>query len=264
MLNSVPFVKLVRDSKFNSTRITTFELTIWQPLLNQLYKIPNLVIYPKETFLSISSTVDNLINHPWGPRYFNTLDHNNNVFTIYDEATLSKLHEYWEGTSKGIGRLIQVGSDITINSKPLLSYPLTTLGLPSSSINVLITSSDWTYLLKHIHMSGASHELKDIAHAVSNALNASSPTDLYLGQWHLPFDVGSNSNSIKQDIETGIKKVTGLTTIDHNEYSIFPLLDMIVQAMPDSNLINQYGKEVLTYKQVIDNAIPAFQFLSSE
>ena len=58
---------------------------------------------------------------------------------------------------------------------------------PYAHVSMIITATEWTNFLKLRLDSHSQIEIRDLAEAIRDAMEASTPRELGIGEWHLPY-----------------------------------------------------------------------------
>ena len=227
MLHTEPIVKVIRDSIYNGSRLTTLELEFWRPIL------PELTRHRAFSFCFRSSRatntdiyIDACQNDPWGPRHLTA----NQKGMVGREVQLRPHEqEVWEQTwitapeAQGEMRDLAMAIKLAMNDSDPVELQRGMWHLPYINDEEL-----------------ANYDMQDLVKA-SAARCARVSIKRFDG-----------TTSIKEDIDLCNRLI-------HNGH--MSPLEMVAQAT--EGLPSNYNKNWLQYRKVIENGIPFGTLLST-
>ena len=112
---------------------------------------------------------------------------------------------------------------------------------PFYNINVLVTATEWSNFFELRDHPDAQPEMRALAIAMKQAMAESKPTELYEGEWHLPYiqrmDMALYNTDVKKLIKISVARCTRVSylTQDGKQPSVendLKLYDRLVGAKP--------------------------------
>lgn len=185
MLQNQPIVKVLADSiSPDGIRLTTFQLTYWRSIHSELMTHR---VFSRCAQSSRATPIDTVINNiksgAWGPAHWGM---NQAGMTAKEETNpmmTSSCQFLWEQTATAIASSVEMISKQTGLHKQILNRMLE----PYTSINVVLTATDFKNFFKLRLDEHAQPEMQDLARAMKNAMDNSTPKSLQYGEWHLPY-----------------------------------------------------------------------------
>lgn len=282
MLHTEPIVKVIRDSIYNGSRLTTLELEFWRPILPELTRHRCFSFcFRSSRATSIDTYIRMCQEDPWGPRHLTS----NQKGMVGKEVQL-RPHEQeiweqmWTTTARQMTNVALSFKENSLSGHGHLAKEITNRILePYVSAVGLISGTEWSNFFKLRCAPEAQGEMRDLAMAIKLAMNDSDPVELQRGMWHLPYINDEElANNDMQDLvkasaarcaRVSVKRFDGTTSIKedidlcnkliHNGH--MSPLEMVAQST--EGLSSNYNKNWLQYRKVIENGIPFGTLLST-
>lgn len=177
--------KVILDSiSPEGIRLTTVQVRFWRPMLPELNTHRAISKNAGSSRARPSKAIiDQVRTDPWGPIHWGK-----------NQAGM-QAREYvkvWEGAEAR-----SVWRDAAVNAANHAQWLSGELGVhkqivnrllePYTYVDVLLTATDWAnFFALRLH-EDAQPEMQDLAQAIKDAMDASEPTLLQPGEWHLPY-----------------------------------------------------------------------------
>jgi hypothetical protein len=111
------------------------------------------------------------------------------------KESIGIIDRLWQQTSDAVMALQAVGLHKQSKNRYLHAF---------NYIDTILTATDWNNFLNLRLASGAQPEIRRLAQEIEKALACSIPTELGLGEWHLPFYDHEKDSSIPIDTLKGV------------------------------------------------------------
>ena len=185
MLQNQPIVKVLADSiSPDGIRLTTFQLTYWRSIHSELMTHR---VFSRCAQSSRATPIDTVINNiksgAWGPAHWGMNQAGMTAKEEINPMMTSSCQFLWEQTATAIANSVEMISKQTGLHKQILNRMLE----PYTSINVVLTATDFKNFFKLRLDEHAQPEMQDLARAMKNAMDNSTPKSLQYGEWHLPY-----------------------------------------------------------------------------
>ena len=185
MLQNQPIVKVLADSiSPDGIRLTTFQLTYWRSIHSELMTHR---VFSRCAQSSRATPIDTVVNNiksgAWGPAHWGMNQAGMSAKEEINPMMTSSCQFLWEQTATAIAGSVEMISKQTGLHKQILNRMIE----PYTSINVVLTATDFKNFFKLRLDEHAQPEMQDLARAMKNAMDNSTPKSLQYGEWHLPY-----------------------------------------------------------------------------
>lgn len=181
-----PVVKVLADSVSSldhSKRLITFECIFWRAILPELTRHRTLSLTVRSSRATPSSlALEEVKTSPWGPKEWGM---NQKGMTAAEQIApqLQSLARYiWYSCAannvKMAEQLVKMEVHKQVVNRLLEPYMCT---------HVVVSGTEWDNFFKLRISDEAQPEMRDLAVAMKEAMNRSTPTELLPGQWHMPY-----------------------------------------------------------------------------
>lgn len=189
--------KVILDSiSPDGIRLTTVQVRFWRPMLPELNTHRAISKNAGSSRARPSKAIiDQVRKDPWGPIHWgkNQAGMQAREELKGDWLMVAKTRWVWaarETADKAEG-LLNIGLHKQIVNRLLE---------PFTYVDVLLTATDWAnFFALRLH-EDAQPEMQDLARAINSAMDASEPTLLQPGEWHLPY-VSGTGDEVDGDFE---------------------------------------------------------------
>lgn len=184
-INCTPEVTVLADSTGqHGVRLTTIQLRYWRAihaevLTHRAFSRNAGSSRARPTMHFVRDIHD---NGPWGPRHWGKLQPGMQAHEELPLVDQERLKRAWFHGAQEAARRAEAMHLIGLH-KQAANRPLE----PFSAIDVVVTATDWdNFFALRIH-DDAQPEIRDLAEAMKQARDASWPSHLTPGEWHLPY-----------------------------------------------------------------------------
>lgn len=196
MINCEPKVKILADSiSEKGIRLTTFELEYWRAIHSEIMTHR---VFSRNARSSratpIKVNIQNVKDNPWGPRHWTTENKGMVSQGELPATAAQQLDEVWLQLARGTATFAEQLGYMNIH-KQITNRLLE----PFSSIQVVLSATDFKNFFKLREDSHAQPEMQDLTKAMHKAMYYSEPELVKEGEWHLPYVTGEEKASL--DIE---------------------------------------------------------------
>lgn len=197
MINCEPRIKILADSiSDKGIRLVTFEMEYWKAIHPQVMSHRSFSRNARSSRATpIKVNIENAKNNPWGPKHWTI---NGSGMVAKGELPASaaqQMDEVWLQMARGTGTFAEQLGYMNIH-KQIVNRLLE----PYSSIQVILSATDFSNFFKLREDSHAQPEMQDLARAMRKAMFDSEPKKLTEGEWHLPYITDEERNTL--DIDT--------------------------------------------------------------
>lgn len=187
--------KVILDSVSpEGIRLTTVQVRFWRPMLPELNTHRAISKNAGSSRARPSKAIiDQVRNDPWGPIHWGR---NQAGMQAKDELTGHHVRA-------AVGRWKTAAQSAAHNAEMLHllgahKQIVNRLLEPYTYVDVLLTATDWAnFFALRLH-EDAQPEMQDLAQAIKNAMDASEPTLLQPGEWHLPYITDSDWDAAEE------------------------------------------------------------------
>lgn len=176
--------KVILDSVSpEGIRLTTVQVRFWRPMLPELNTHRAISKNAGSSRARPSKAIiDQVRNDPWGPIHWGKNQAGMQALELMDEVDEVLCKNFWLMAAKGASASAQLMS-MRGAHKQIVNRLLE----PFTYVDVLLTATDWAnFFALRLH-EDAQPEMQDLAKAIKSAMDASEPTLLQQGEWHLPY-----------------------------------------------------------------------------
>lgn len=190
--------KVILDSiSPDGIRLTTMQVRFWRPMLPELNTHRAISKNAGSSRARPSKAIiEQVAKDPWGPIHWGKNQSGMQALDEMDEIDLDLARAFWIGAAKG-----------TASSAKLMSMRgahkqiVNRLLEPFTYVDVLLTATDWAnFFALRLH-EDAQPEMQDLARAIKGAMDASEPTLLQPGEWHLPYVTDEEKSMLPLDVQ---------------------------------------------------------------
>lgn len=164
-------------------RLTTFQLTYWRAIHSELMTHRMFSRCAQSSRATpIKKNIESVLNNPWRPA----------VWTANDKGMVAK-----QNIPEDIVPVVELAWQTAAKSMATIASALEQVGLhkqvvnrllePFSSINVVVSSTDWNNFWKLRCAKDADPSMQLLANTMKEAFDASEPKELFSNDWHLPY-----------------------------------------------------------------------------
>lgn len=194
--------KVILDSVSpEGVRMTTVQVRFWRPMLPELNTHRAISKNAGSSRARPSKAIiEQVRNDPWGPIHWGKNQAGMQAKSQLGAFDLRIAKEAWEESSR-MAASYALKLDVIGAHKQIVNRLLE----PFTYVDVLLTATDWAnFFALRLH-EDAQPEMQDLAQAIKDAMDASEPTLLQPGEWHLPYI--QDCERCKYDLET-LKKLS--------------------------------------------------------
>ena len=184
--NCEPRVSVIRDSISEAgIRLITFELEYWRPIHSELLTHRQFSRCARSSRATpIETTQQRVKQMPWGPKHWGINQPGMIAATEMNSAEVSGMKNIWQQFALGAAQFADILLHApTVPHKQIVNRILE----PYSSIQVVLSGTDFSNFFSLREASDAMPEMQDLAKAMHRAMTESSPEKLKEGEWHLPY-----------------------------------------------------------------------------
>lgn len=197
MINCEPKVKILADSiSEKGIRLTTFELEYWRAIHSEIMTHR---VFSRNARSSratpIKVNIQNVKDNPWGPKHWTIEDKSMVAKNEMPASALSQIEDVWLQMARGTATFAEQLGYLNLH-KQIVNRIIE----PYSSIQVVLSATDFKNFFKLREDSHAQPEMQDLAKAMHKAMYDSEPVLLHEGEWHLPYVNQEEKNTL--DIDT--------------------------------------------------------------
>ena len=192
-INCTPEVTVLADSTGqHGVRLTTLQLRYWRAihaevLTHRAFSRNAGSSRARPTMHFVRDIQD---NGPWGPRHWGLLQPGMQAWEELPLFHREFLTQLWINSAKEATRRAEVMYETDLH-KQVVNRLLE----PFSAIDVVVSATDWDNFFALRMHDDAQPEIRDLAEAMKQARDASWPSHLTPGEWHLPYITDDNRSS---------------------------------------------------------------------
>lgn len=236
LINSEPIVKVIASSTHNGSKLITFELEFWRPLLPQLntHRVFSRC-YSSSRAQGVLRILDSVEKSPWGPKHW-TLDQKGMVGgeELNNKEDLERL---WKNLACGVAAMARPLSTSFNLHKQIVNRAVE----PFMSIKGVLTTDNLTNFFNLRRAKEAQPEMQDLANAMYKAYHQADYRELKLGEWHLPYISEEERGKYSTEILTKLSaaRCARVSYNSHNKFTMeedVALYDRLVQSQHFSPL----------------------------
>ncbi len=194
--------KVILDSiSPDGIRLTTVQVRFWRPMLPELNTHRAISKNAGSSRARPSAAIiEQVRTDPWGPIHWGKNQAGMQAKEELGQYYKDKCQEAWRVSADDAAfhaqHLLDLGAHKQIVNRILEPY---------TYVDVLLTATDWAnFFVLRLH-EDAQPEMQDLAQAIKDAMDASAPTLLQPGEWHLPYI--QDCERCKYDLDT-LKKLS--------------------------------------------------------
>lgn len=183
--------KVILDSiSPEGIRLTTLQVRFWRPMLPELNTHRAISKNAGSSRARPSKAIiEQVRNDPWGPIHWGKnqagMQAKDELTGHHVRAAVSRWKTATQSAAHNAEMLHLLGAHKQIVNRLLEPY---------TYVDVLLTATDWAnFFALRLH-EDAQPEMQDLAQAIKSAMDASEPTLLQPGDWHLPYIQDSEWN----------------------------------------------------------------------
>lgn len=176
--------KVILDSVSpEGIRLTTVQVRFWRPMLPELNTHRAISKNAGSSRARPSKAIiDQVRNDPWGPIRWGKnqagMQANEELRGVGRQAAKWEWSDAARFAAEKAESMLSIGAHKQIVNRLLE---------PFTYVDVLLTATDWeNFFALRLH-EDAQPEMHDLAQAIKDAMDASDPTLLHPGEWHLPY-----------------------------------------------------------------------------
>lgn len=176
--------KVILDSiSPEGIRLTTVQVRFWRPMLPELNTHRAISKNAGSSRARPSKAIiEQVRNDPWGPIHWGKNQAGMQAREELDSHSYENATDTWEHAAFHAAQCATLLS-IQGAHKQIVNRLLE----PFTYVDVLLTATDWeNFFALRLH-EDAQPEMQDLARAIKSAMDASEPTLLQPGEWHLPY-----------------------------------------------------------------------------
>lgn len=232
--------KVILDSiSPEGIRLTTVQVRFWRPMLPELNTHRAISKNAGSSRARPSKAIiEQVRNDPWGPIHWGK---NQAGMQARDELRgACRQAAKWEWRDAARFSAEKAESMLSIGAhKQIVNRILE----PFTYVDVLLTATDWANFFSLRLHEDAQPEMQDLAQAIKSAMDASEPTLLQPGEWHLPYVQDYEwilhiNRTVTHDLET-LKKLS-VSRCAKISYTAF------------DGTVEPIGKELDRYRRLIE------------
>lgn len=177
--------KVILDSiSPEGIRLTTVQVRFWRPMLPELNTHRAISKNAGSSRARPSKAIiEQVRTDPWGPIHWGKNQPGMQAKHELDGWELSAAVEEWGEAAGEAAARAEWLSEKTGLHKQIVNRLLE----PFTYVDVLLTATDWAnFFALRLH-EDAQPEMQDLAQAIKDSMDASDPTFLQPGEWHLPY-----------------------------------------------------------------------------
>lgn len=176
--------KVILDSVSpDGIRLTTVQVRFWRPMLPELNTHRAISKNAGSSRARPSKAIiDQVRSDPWGPIHWGKNQAGMQADSEVDGASKKSAIAGWETAANDSADAAEY-----LLSNGVHKQIVNRLLEPFTYVDVLLTATDWAnFFALRLH-EDAQPEMQDLAQAIKSAMDASEPTLLQNGEWHLPY-----------------------------------------------------------------------------
>jgi thymidylate synthase ThyX len=200
-------VKIIEDSSFRGTRLTTIEVEvpyiIWPQVLTHRDFSRNA---QSNRALPTKKLIEKVLSNPYNP-----------VFRANKPGMVAgeKISQFWPKVTWSLARRFAIMSAKTMNFLGVHKETTNRLLLPFMHITALITATEWDNFFALRIEDNAQPEIQELARAIRYAMDSSTPRILEPGDWHLPY-VSEKERSCKWAKKLSVARCARVSYLNHD------------------------------------------------
>ena len=181
-------------------RLTTFQLTYWRAIHSELMTHRMFSRCAQSSRAApIKKNIESVLNNPWRPAVWTANDKGMVAKQDIPEDIVPVVELAWQTAAKSMATIASALEQIGLH-KQVVNRLLE----PFSSINVVVSSTDWNNSWKLRCAKDADPSMQLLANTMKEAFDASEPKKLNHNDWHLPYI------NIEKDMELAKKQFPNL------------------------------------------------------
>lgn len=267
---STPKVKILADSVFNGSRLTTIEVEYWRAIHSEVmtHRVFSRC-FSSSRAKPLTKVLDDLSKVPvWGPNHW-TLNCKGMQAKeeITDSDDIDFLQKSWENRALNAYMFVDSLKENFNLHKQIVNRLLE----PFSSIKGVITATEWDNFFKLRCAEDAQPEMQDLAKAIKTALNSHEPKELKENEWHLPYIFSEEMLNISDDVimasaarcaRVSYKAFDGTTSIKKDKELFYKLvlnghfspLEMVAQAkVSKGKNVSNFNHNWTQLRKIVEN-----------
>lgn len=167
----------------NGIRLTTFQLTYWRAIHSELMTHRMFSRCAQSSRATpIKKNIEAVLNNPWRPAVWTANDKGMVAKQNIPEDTVPVVELAWKTAAKSMATIASALEQVGLH-KQVVNRLLE----PFSSINVVVSSTDWNNFWKLRCAKDADPSMQLLANTMKEAFDASEPKELFTNDWHLPY-----------------------------------------------------------------------------
>ena len=167
----------------NGIRLTTFQLTYWRAIHSELMTHRMFSRCAQSSRATpIKKNIEAVLNNPWRPAVWTANDKGMVAKQNIPEDIVPVVELAWKTAAKSMATIASALEQIGVH-KQVVNRLLE----PFSSINVVVSSTDWNNFWKLRCAKDADPSMQLLANTMKEAFDASEPKKLFTNDWHLPY-----------------------------------------------------------------------------
>lgn len=177
--------KVILDSVSpEGIRLTTVQVRFWRPMLPELNTHRAISKNAGSSRARPSKAIiEQVRNDPWGPIHWGKNQAGMQAREHLSGSALIDAKSEWRDAAREAASRAEWLSEKIDAHKQIVNRLLE----PFTYVDVLLTATDWkNFFALRLH-EDAQPEMQDLAQAIKSAMDASEPTLLQPGEWHLPY-----------------------------------------------------------------------------
>lgn len=180
-----PVVKVIADSTFNGSRLTSIEVEYWRPIHPEVmtHRVFSRC-FSSSRAKPVNSSLTSLSQSIWGPKHW-TLDCKG--MQAKEEVTNPDIIKTLQSAWVNQANVCCLFAHAMDNNAKLHKQVVNRILEPYTSIKGVITATEWDNFFNLRCAKDAQPEMQDLANAIKEAINSSEPKELKEGMWHLPY-----------------------------------------------------------------------------
>lgn len=179
-----PIVKILADSiSLNDIRIVTFQLKYWRAIHAEVMTHR---VFSRNAGSSrarpVATVLEQVRSDPWGPEYWGENQPGMQARKEIPEFYLDAAKADWIAAANQAANTAELLTELDLH-KQVVNRLLE----PFSSIDVVLTSTEWNNFFELRCHKDAQPEIQTLASMMRDAMTSSRPKLLQPGEWHLPY-----------------------------------------------------------------------------
>lgn len=197
-IRSEPEVKIIADSvSAIGSRLTTFELTFWRPLLPELNRhralsqcVRSSRAVPTETLIK------EILESPWGPGEWGKKQRGMVAEeVITNPQQLSTINYLWYNIAKASCDIASA-----LCSADIHQQNVNRILEPFSCTHVVVSGTDWSNFFKLRCAPDAEPNFRKMALLMQSKLEENTPTEVGWDEWHMPYVSKEEKETLKPNV----------------------------------------------------------------